>query len=124
MGVYEMVFYYFLAFIGGWLFGMTFGKHDAEERCLSDMQELTFCEECEGCTKLEPLDKPNLYVTDLLLTELVGALDMDYIELPSFGMLPLTSPDNLRDTFWRCAEADKLTDSSTMENDSRKKHSL
>ena len=116
MGIYELLFWYILVFILGWLFGMTFtkpeGKHDE-----SNMQELSFCEECEGCAKFEPLNKPNLYITDLLLTELVTTLDMDYIELPSFGTLPLNSPDNLRETFWRAVEADEL-------NDSRKKHSL
>jgi hypothetical protein len=107
MGIYELLFWYILAFIAGWLFGTTFVKPDYKHN-ENNMQELSFCEECEGCAKFEPLNKPNVYITDLLLTELVTALNMNYIELPSFGVVPLNSPDNLRETFWRCVEADKL----------------
>lgn len=110
MGIYELLFWYILVFILGWLFGMTFTKPE-DNHDENNMQELSFCEECEGCAKFEPLNKPNLYITDLLLTELVTTLDMDYIELPSFGIVPLNSPDNLRETFWRCVEADGLDDS-------------
>lgn len=119
MGIYELLFWYILAFIGGWLFGTTFSKSDDRPAESNNMQELSFCEECEGCAKFEPLNKPNVYITDLLLTELVTALDMNYIELPSFGMVPLNSPDNLRDTFWRCVEADKLFGTDTTRKDSR-----
>lgn len=111
MGVYEMIFYYILVFIGGWLLGTTFSRHEPAAEIHSDMPEYKFCEECEGCAKLEPLNKPDLYVTDLLLTELVGALDINQVDLPSFGVIPMTSPECLRGTFWRCVESDKLTDS-------------
>ena len=112
MGVYETIFYCILIFIGGWLFGMTFSMRDnTHYECKRDMNELSFCEDCDGYAKMERLNKADLYITDLLLTELVTALKLEYIELPSFGTVPLNSPDSLRAVFWRCVESDELFNS-------------
>ena len=112
MRVFETIFYCMLIFAGGCLFGASFRMHNmTPDEPNRNMKELSFCEDCDGYAKMERLNKADLYITDLLLTELVTALKLEYIELPSFGTVPLNSPDSLRAVFWRCVESDELVNS-------------
>lgn len=104
--MFGTIIYCALIFFGGVLFGMTLVSARKEEDELFKVEEPVIESYLDNKT-FDPLRKTGVYLTDTLLEELCEAVDVDEVDLPSFGKVNLQDANQLKQIYWRAVDADE-----------------
>jgi hypothetical protein len=100
------IIYCVIIFICGAVFGMTFVNKHEEEKYIFD-EDTPVVDSFMDHKEFDPLNKAGVYLTDVLLEELCQAVNVDEIELPSFGTISLKDAKQLKQVYWRAVDVDE-----------------
>lgn len=95
-----------MIFATGVMFGLTFTNSKADDLPV-DISEVPVTDSYQFNLDFEPFSKTGVYVTDRLLDELCEAVNVEFVDLPSFGFIDIRDSTQLKQVYWRAVEVDE-----------------